>query len=867
MRPLPFARRSPSRVVRWPSPSVLHAGVQWRGTSGVRRNGSVVSLVFLLAVVSALAGTLAFLFVPVSAGAASGFWISAASPTLDQSSLGQSAVLLSNGTVFRDGVDGSRRFAAELYNPRTDSWTQTTAPSSPADTSLLATPLSDGRVLVLLVKAQTARWEVYDPASDTWTTTGAPDRVRTIGATTTLLAGSEVTCGSNCGNVLIVGGFNNLDPNSNLDERSVENAEMYDSTDGPGGSWRQASAQGLPRFATPSTQLRSGRVLVVGGEFDASAQLYDSTAGPIGTWNPAGTPADPHAGGRATSLEDGTALVTGGRGADGLNIDTAEIFDPDTTSWTAAGSCEPCSQAVVTALPDGTALLVGAETFDGTGLAKVYDPGNRSWTEAPAPGQPVRTLTLLSGTAELCGDRCGQVLAIGGGSARLYTPGPTITGISPASGPPGQLVTISGNGFAGATDVSFGSESAWFTVESSTRITATAPPSASTNVPISVTTPVGTDEGSTAFSYQTVTPEVAVLEPARGPTAGGVAIKITGTGFVGVTEVAFGDQVAPSFEVDSDTQITAVSPPQGPEAVVPVTVTASGLSSEVSPGSQFTYLPPPVLLAIEPQEGSERGGTQVEINGTGFTPDAVIRFGATPSPYLQSISETQLIAVSPSHAAGETQVTVETVGGKSVAVPEGTFIYLPSNAVPPAPTGSSPQGSGQTPGESQGMAVPPGNSGGGGPSFSPEQALAPGQGFSPTPSPGVGQGFSPAQGIPQPSASSSRPLVPGEGIGPAASGVPGPASGASLAPSGLSPASSPAPPPAPTPIPDGAQVKGAPRYEMVRAEAPALPPIAIVGAALFLVASCTLLIAETSRRRCRVTAAYCQPCTWRGRRR
>ncbi len=878
--------------VRPPFPSVLHSGMQGLERGGGSDHRPLIGLILLFTVIGTLASLIAFLFVPISAGAAGGVWNSAASPSLDQSFFGQSAVQLSNGLVFRDGVDSSRSFAAELYDPRTDSWARTSAPSSPADSSLLATPLSDGRVLVLLGKDRTVRWEVYDPASDSWSTTGAPDRLRTIGATTTLLAGSEAECGSNCGNVLMVGGFNNLDPNSNLDERSVENAEIFDPTNGPGGSWRLASAQGLPRFESPTAQLRNGRVLVVGGNNDASAQLYDPTAGPLGLWSSAGTPAEAHAGGRVTPLEDGTALATGGREADG-DIDTAEIFDPETASWTAAGSCAPCSRAVATALSDGTALLVGAETFDGTGVAKIYEPSDRSWTEAPAPGQPVKTLTLLRGTPNQCGERCGEVLAIGGGSARLYTPGPAIKAITPASGLPGQLVTISGNGFAGATDVSFGSEPASFTIESSTQIIATAPASVSVSasVPITVTTPVGTDEGSTAFSYETVIPEVVALEPARGPTAGGMAIRITGTGFTGVTEVAFGEQVAPSFEVDSDTQITAVSPPQGQGAVVPVTVTASGRSSEVSPGSQFTYLPPPVVLMIEPQEGPVRGGTQVEITGTGFTPDAVIRFGGAPSPDVQSMSETQVIAVSPGHAAGETQVTVETLGGNSMASPEVVFTYLPSNAVPPTNTGASPQGSGRAPGESQGTPVPPGNSGGGGPGFSPEQAFSPGQGLSTTPSPGIGQGFSstpspgvaqgsspaqspgfgqgfsPAQGVPQPPAPSPQPLVPGEGIGPSASGVPEPVSGASLAPGGASPASSPvAPSPAPTPVPSGTQVKGAPRYEMVREVAPAIPPITIFGATLFVVASCTLLLAEPSRNSCRVVTAHDQPAVRRGHR-
>ena len=79
---------------------------------------------------------------------------------------------------------------------------------------------------------------------------------------------------------------------------------------------------------------------------------------------------------------------------------------------------------------------------------------------------------------------------------------PTIMSFTPASGPVGTSVTISGTNFTGATAVTFNAVSASFTVTSATAIQATVPAGATTG-PLSVTTPGGTAT-STSTSVFTV---------------------------------------------------------------------------------------------------------------------------------------------------------------------------------------------------------------------------------------------------------------------------------------------------------------------------------------------------------------------------
>jgi hypothetical protein len=82
---------------------------------------------------------------------------------------------------------------------------------------------------------------------------------------------------------------------------------------------------------------------------------------------------------------------------------------------------------------------------------------------------------------------------------------PAVIGISPALGSTagGDQVVITGVGFTGATDVSFGVNSAtFFSVDMDTQITVTTP-SGSGTVDVTVTTAVGTSAtgSSDQFTY------------------------------------------------------------------------------------------------------------------------------------------------------------------------------------------------------------------------------------------------------------------------------------------------------------------------------------------------------------------------------
>jgi hypothetical protein len=171
-----------------------------------------------------------------------------------------------------------------------------------------------------------------------------------------------------------------------------------------------------------------------------------------------------------------------------------------------------------------------------------------------------------------------------------YAAPPTVSQLSPNEGPfvGGTDLVIGGSGFSGVDEVLFGVTPApVFRGWSDGVVTATAPPGVGV-VQVAVRTKLGYSAAGPAsqFTYAAI-PAVVTLTPPKGPAAGGTTVVIGGQGFTGATTVAFGGVVAPAFTVNSDSQITAISPPG--TGIVDVTVITSGGVSPVTVADQFTY--------------------------------------------------------------------------------------------------------------------------------------------------------------------------------------------------------------------------------------------------------------------------------------
>ncbi|WP_350347468.1 IPT/TIG domain-containing protein [Agromyces sp. G08B096] len=263
------------------------------------------------------------------------------------------------------------------------------------------------------------------------------------------------------------------------------------------------------------------------------------------------------------------------------------------------------------------------------------------------------------------------VITPGGPSNELpytYVAAPAITALTPDTGPVagGTEVTIEGTDLEGATDVTVDGVSVPFTVEDDGTITFVTPPHAAGAVDVVVITPGGSSN-PLPFTFVDA-PVLALLTPDEGPIAGGTPVTITGTALGGATEVTI-DGVPVPFTQVSDTEITFVTPPHA-AGEVDVTVTTPGGTSGPLP---FTYVPPPAITALEPDEGTTLGGTAVTVTGTDLVGATTLTVDGVPVPFV-FLTDTTLQFTTPPHAAGPVPVVVSGPFGASGPL---TFTYIP----------------------------------------------------------------------------------------------------------------------------------------------------------------------------------------------
>ena len=267
-------------------------------------------------------------------------------------------------------------------------------------------------------------------------------------------------------------------------------------------------------------------------------------------------------------------------------------------------------------------------------------------------------------------------------------PAPTVSGFSPACGPVGTSVSISGSHFQQATLVEFnGVDQTTFSVNSSNSITTTVPSGATTGK-VKVTTPDGSGESTDDFTVSSLcAPTISSFAPTSGPV--GSPVTISGSNLVGATAVRFNVTNASTFSWNpSGTQLTAIVPSGATTGRITV-ITPAGSATSAQDFTVTGTPAAPTIASFVPITGSV--GTSVVITGTNLTGATEVRFKNTSATDFTVDSDTRITAVVPPGAMTG-KITVTTPGGSATSVANFTVTPPGSPTITSFSPSSGPAG-------------------------------------------------------------------------------------------------------------------------------------------------------------------------------
>lgn len=262
-----------------------------------------------------------------------------------------------------------------------------------------------------------------------------------------------------------------------------------------------------------------------------------------------------------------------------------------------------------------------------------------------------------------------------------YTAAPVISSIAPAGGLTvgGTTVTITGTGFMTPVTVTFGSSAATVVSATTTQIVVTTPARAEGSVTVSVTNLDGQEAAKPDGYLYDDEPHLTSVSPATSPTTGGVAITLTGTGFLPGSTVTLGGTAATSVTVVNSGSITAKTPAHAAGAVDVVVTNPDGKTAALVDGVE--YIAPPGRFTASPATGFTTGGLTVTLSGSDFRSGATVKVRGTPATEVVVLGATAITFRTPVMTAGAATIEVTNPDGQKVVV-ENAFTYMPA----PAPT-------------------------------------------------------------------------------------------------------------------------------------------------------------------------------------
>lgn len=344
----------------------------------------------------------------------------------------------------------------------------------------------------------------------------------------------------------------------------------------------------------------------------------------------------------------------------------------------------------VAALSIGKAVAGTAVTIAGAGLSTATEV--RFGTEpATFTRQTANGLTKLvavapahpAGVVDVTVTNPAGTSAAGAASRFTYVPpAPVVTSLTPSSGPTYKStpVVIKGTDFAGATRVTLGGSTVWFTRVSPTELRLTLPARSAGELGLQITAPGGVSTVGAAATFTYVAPPAPVITsitPDNGRTNARTEVVVNGLNFTDSTRLTLGGASVPYTRI-SATQVKATLPAHAAGTFDLLLTTRGGITA-AGPDTRFTYrLPPvPVISTLSVTKAITRTWTPVTITGSGLTGATRVTVGGTAMSFTR-VSDTEIrLTVPPRTTAGEAPIVVTAPGGTSTPA---AFSFVPATA-------------------------------------------------------------------------------------------------------------------------------------------------------------------------------------------
>jgi hypothetical protein len=433
-----------------------------------------------------------------------------------------------------------------------------------------------------------------------------------------------------------------------------------------------------------------------------------------------------------TGFTDATAVMFGAQAATSFTI----VSDTQITTTSPAGAAGIVDVTVTT--PGGTSAASAADQFTYTAAAvpavtsiapnsgfeaggdtvTITGTGFTSDATVAFGGHAATNVVVVSGTEITCtspvvaaGTGLVDVkVTTGNGTSATVTADhftyvaaatPAVTTVAPNTGSEagGDTVTITGTGFTSDATVAFGNHAATnVVVVSGTEITCESPVVAAGTglVDVKVTTGNGTSATVTAdhFTYVAVPAATHYVVSAPSSVTAGNPFPFTVTaedqynnpvtGYTGTVHFTSSDPAAVlpanSTLTGGVGTFTATLETAG-NWTLTATDTLSGSVSGTSNAITVNLPVIPTVTGISPAVGSTAGGDSVTITGTGLTGATAVWFGTQAATSVTDVSDTQIVATSPSGAVGPVDVTVVVPGGTSAISTADRFAYVAAATV------------------------------------------------------------------------------------------------------------------------------------------------------------------------------------------